>query len=97
MSYGITLREALTIGFIHLPVDRAPPVGSRQVRRIDPVFAIGRKINGQWAVDRLVRRQVDILPLVADFERAGCAASAMPRSPRRSTTCFAARQRLPRG
>jgi hypothetical protein len=42
--------------------------GGEAVRRIDALFAIERKINGLSVADRLVARQQESRPIVADLE-----------------------------
>ncbi len=45
------------------------PLAFEAVQRIDAIFAIERAINGQLVAARLVRRQADLAPLVADLEQ----------------------------
>jgi transposase len=47
---------------------RKAPLAVEAVRRIDAIFAIERKINGQSAGDRLAVRQNETKPIVVDLE-----------------------------
>ncbi|MCE3249071.1 MAG: family transposase [Geminicoccaceae bacterium] len=75
-----------------LPV--VAPLAVEAVNRIDAIFDQERAINGRSPEDRLAARRATIAPLVADLEswmRGERASSpAMPRSPRRWTTCSSA-------
>ncbi len=48
---------------------RKAPLALEAVRRIDEIFAIERRINGQSAADRLAVRQRETMPIVADLEK----------------------------
>jgi transposase len=55
--------------FFELADLRKAPLAVEAVRRIDEIFAIERRINGLAAGDRLVVRQRESKPIVADLER----------------------------
>jgi transposase len=48
---------------------RKAPLAVEAVRRIDEIFAIERRINGQPAGDRLAARQRETKPIVGDLEK----------------------------
>jgi transposase len=48
---------------------RKAPLAIEAVRRIDAIFTIERRINGQSAADRLVVRQQETKPIVDDLEK----------------------------
>jgi transposase len=54
--------------FFELADLRKAPLAVEAVRRIDALFAIERKINGLSVADRLVARQQESRPIVADLE-----------------------------
>jgi transposase len=54
--------------FFELADLRKAPLEVEAVRRIDALFAIERKINGLSVADRLVARQQESRPIVADLE-----------------------------
>jgi transposase len=55
--------------FFELADLRKAPLAVEAVRLIDEIFAIERRINGLAAGDRLVARQRESKPIVADLER----------------------------
>ena len=48
---------------------RKAPLAVEAVQRIDDIFAIERRINGQSAGDRLAVREKETKPIVADLEK----------------------------
>jgi hypothetical protein len=48
---------------------RKAPLAVEAVRRIDDIFAIERRINGQPAADRQALRQRETKPIVVDLEK----------------------------
>src|SRR5690242_7744953 len=50
------------------PAGVISPLALEAVRRIDPIFALEREINGCSAAERLAVRQARIVPLIAELE-----------------------------